>query len=57
MSLKVILHILIVLIVLRYSPGNLLVFNRGGKGTEIKPTDFGLRRAKLSSGAVPSSSV
>ena len=50
-SLKVILHTLIVLIVLRYSPGNLLVFNRAGKGRGKKLIDFGLRRAKLSRGA------
>ena len=45
-SLKVILYILIVFIVLRYSPCKLLILI--GEGGRDKPTDFGLRRARSS---------
>ena len=46
-SLKVILHILIVLIVLRYSPGHLLIFNRGGREARDKADRFWIKEAKF----------
>ena len=46
-SLKVILHILIALIVLRYSPGNLLIFNRGGRGDRVEVNRFWINEGKV----------